>query len=113
MRNLLTVFAFAATMLFGIQNASAQELSQDNTRPEVIAKTETAKLTETLDLTGDQSRTIFRALVAKEVAYRKNNLTTDTNSNSAEKKQIDNQLKDAMKKTLTAEQYAKWLKINN
>ena len=113
MRNLLTVFAFAATMLFGIQTASAQQLSEDSTRPEVIAKTETAKLTETLDLTGDQSRTIFRALVAKEVAYRKNNLTTDTNSNSVEKKQIDNQLKDAMKKTLTAEQYAKWVKMNN
>jgi len=115
MKNLLTVFAFAVTLLLGVQTSSAQQLSQDKSRPEVIAKAETAKLTEALDLTGDQGRTIFRALVAKEVGYQKNVDGKDANSTSvvAEKKKLDDQLKDSMKKTLTAEQYAKWLKMNN
>lgn len=115
MKNILTVFAFAVTMFMGVQTISAQQLSQDNSRPEVIAKTETAKLTETLNLNGDQGRTIFRALVAKEVGYQKNVAGKDLKNASvaAEKKKLDDQLKDAMKKTLTADQYAKWLKMNN
>tara|TARA_B100002051_G_C16522246_1_gene528311 strand:- start:267 stop:614 length:348 start_codon:yes stop_codon:yes gene_type:complete len=115
MKNLLTVFAFAVTMLLGVQTTSAQQLSQDKSRPEVIAKTETAKLTEALDLSGDQSRTIFRALVAKQVGYQKNVDGKDASSATviAEKKKIDAQLKDAMKKTLTDDQYSKWLKMNN
>ncbi|MCB0452519.1 MAG: hypothetical protein KDC94_06405 [Aequorivita sp.] len=107
MKNLLTIFAFAATMFMGIQTSAAQELSQDKSRPEVIAKNETAKLTETLGLNGDQGRAVFRALVAKEVGYQKNA------DNTAEKKKLDDQLKEAMKKTLTADQYAQWLKTNN
>ena len=115
MKNILTVFAFVATMLFGIQTISAQSLSQDKGRPEVIAKAETAKLTETLNLNGDQGRTVFRALVAKEVGYQKNVAGKDLKdaSVSAEKKKLDDQLKESMKKTLTADQYAKWLKTNN
>ncbi|HET8803591.1 MAG TPA: hypothetical protein VFM72_03370 [Aequorivita sp.] len=115
MKNLLTVFAFAATMFMGVHTSSAQQLSQDNSRPEVIAKAETAKLTETLNLNGDQGRTIFRALVAKEVGYQKNVAGKDLKNASvaAEKKKLDDQLKDAMKQTLTADQYAKWLKMNN
>ncbi len=111
MKNLLTVFAFAVTMLIGVQSTSAQQLSQDQNRPEVIAKAETAKLTDALDLNGDQGRTIFRALVAKEVGYRKNNIN-DSSAN-AEKSKIDNQLKSVMKKTLTESQYAKWLEMDN
>lgn len=107
MKNILTVFAFAVTLLLGVQTSSAQQLSQDKSRPEVKAKTETAALTESLGLNGDQGRAVFRALVAKEVGYQK------SADDSASKKKLDDQLKDAMKKTLTAEQYAKWLKLNN
>ncbi len=112
MKNIITVFVFAVTMLFGVQTSSAQELSQDNSRPEVIAKSETAKLTKTLDLSGDQSRAVFRALVAKEVGYQKNVQGKDEKSASvsAEKKKLDDQLNASMKKTLSADQYAKWLK---
>ena len=115
MKKIITVFAFAVTMLLGVQTTSAQSLSQDKSRPEVIAKAETAKLTETLNLNGDQGRTVFRALVAKEVGYQKNVAGKDLKdaSVSAEKKKLDDQLKESMKKTLTADQYAKWLKTNN
>ena len=115
MKQLITVFVFAITMLLGVQTTSAQSLSQDKSRPEVIAKAETAKLTESLGLSGDQGRTVFRALVAKEVGYQKNvdgkNLMDA--SVASEKKKLDDQLKEAMKKTLTADQYNNWVKMNN
>ncbi|MGO3182718.1 MAG: hypothetical protein ACTIJ9_07795 [Aequorivita sp.] len=112
MKKIVTVFVFALTMILGVQTSSAQQLSQDNSRPEVIAKAETAKLTESLDLNGDQSRTIFRALVAKEVGYQKSVQGKDLKNAavSSEKKKLDTQLKEAMKKTLTDDQYAEWLK---
>ncbi len=115
MKNLLTVFAFAVTMLLGVQSASAQQLSQDNDRPEVIAKTETAKITEALNLNGDQSRAVFRAYVAKEVNYQKHVEGKDANDAKvkANKAEFDASLKESMKKTLTAEQYAQWVKMNN
>lgn len=115
MKKIIAVFAFAVTMLLGVQTTSAQQLSQDKSRPEVIAKAETAKLTESLNLNGEQSRTVFRALVAKEVGYQKNVDGKDAKDTSvaAERKRLDDQLKEAMKKTLTGEQYAQWLKMNN
>lgn len=115
MKNLLTVFAFVATFFLGLQTSEAQHLSQDKNRPEVIAKTETAQLTETLGLSGDQSRAVFRALVAKEVGYQKNVEGKDANSAAvvAEKKKLDNQLRESMKKILDDSQYAEWLKAND
>ncbi|WP_310991291.1 hypothetical protein [Aequorivita marina] len=112
MKKIVTVFVFAITMILGVQTSSAQQLAQDNSRPEVIAKTKTAELTKTLDLTGDQSRTIFRALVAKEVGYQKSIKGKDLKSAavSSEKKQLDANLDAAMKKTLNADQYSKWVK---
>ena len=115
MKNILMIFAFAVTMLLGVQTSSAQQLSQDKSRPEVIAKAESENLTKTLGLNGDQSRAVFRAFVAKEVGYQKNVDGKDLKNASivAEKKKLDDQLKNSMKKTLTDEQYAKWLKMNN
>ncbi len=115
MKKIITVFAFAVTMLLGVQTTSAQSLSQDKSRPEVIAKAETAQLTEKLGLNGDQGRAVFRALVAKEVGYQKNVDGKDVKDASvaSEKKKLDEQLKEAMKKTLTADQYNNWVKTNN
>lgn len=112
MKKIVTVFVFAVTMILGVQTSSAQQLSQDNSRPEVVAKAETAEITENLDLNGDQSRAVFRALVAKEVGYQKSVKGKDLKSAavSFEKKKLDDQLKTAMKKTLNNDQYAKWLK---
>lgn len=114
MKNLLTVIAFAASMLFGMQSVSAQSLAQDGNRPEVIAKQETAKITDDLGLSGDQTRAVFRALVAKEVSYQKNINGKDLNSATvkSEKQKTDASLNDSMKKILTADQYSKWLKDN-
>lgn len=114
MKKILTLFAFSLTLLLGVQTSSAQQLSQDKNRPEVIAKTETSQLTEQLGLSGDQSRAVFRALVTKEVGYQK---AEGDNANSAaaaaEKKKLDEVLAGTMKKILTDEQYAQWQKSNN
>jgi F0F1-type ATP synthase delta subunit len=114
MKNLLTVFTFAITMLLGVQTVSSQQLSEDKSRPEVIAKAESAKITEALDLNGDQSRAVFRAYVAKEVNYQKHIDGKDAGDANvkANKEKFDSSLKEIMKKTLTAEQYAQWLKMN-
>ncbi|QAA81773.1 hypothetical protein EI546_08585 [Aequorivita sp. H23M31] len=115
MKNLLTVLAFAGTLFIGMQSVSAQSLSQDQNRPEVIAKQETAKISDELGLNGDQQRATFRALVAKEVSYQKDVNGKDLNSPAvkAEKQKTDAALNEAMKKILTDDQYAKWLKTNN
>ena len=111
MKNLLTVIAFAFVMMFGIQNSMAQELSQNQDKPDVIAKAQVAKLTNDLGLTGNQSRNIFRALVAKEVNYKKHINGNDPKDSKviALRKEYDNNFKAEMKKNLTPEQYNKWL----
>ncbi len=110
MKNLMTVVALAGSLFFGIQSASAQSLSQDQNRPEVIAKQETAEITNDLGLNGDQTRAVFRAMVAKEVSYQKNVSGKDQNNAAvkADKQKADAALKESMKKILTADQYAKW-----
>ncbi len=112
MKNLLTLLAFTATLFFGIQSTSAQSLSQDQNRPEVIAKAEASKMTDELGMDGDQSRAAFRALVTKEVNYQKHVNGKDLSDPAvkAEKEKIDETLKGTMGKILTDEQFAKWLK---
>jgi hypothetical protein len=112
MNNLLTILALAFVMVFGIQNSYTQELKQNQDRPEVIAKTKVAKLTQDLELTGDQSRTIYRALVAKEVNYMKHIKGNDPNDAKiiALKKEYDDNFNASMKKNLTPDQYNTWLK---
>ncbi|MBT0607511.1 hypothetical protein [Aequorivita echinoideorum] len=110
MKNLIKVFAFSAVMFLGAQSISAQSLSQDQSRPEVIAKAETAKLTDELGLSGDQSRSVFRALVSKHVNYQKHIEGKDANDATvvANKKKFDASEEELMKKILDEKQYAKW-----
>ena len=63
MKKLFSLVAFAFIMLLCVQNVSAQNISQNQDRPEVIAKNQLVNLSDQLSLTGDQSRTLFRALV--------------------------------------------------
>ena len=110
MKNVITVIVFALVALFTTNSAVAQSLTQDADRPEVIAKTKTAQLNEMLQLNGDQQRTVFRALVANEVSYKKQINGKDINNASviANKKKVDAALTTSMKNTLTADQFLKW-----
>jgi hypothetical protein len=101
--------------MLGVDSAFAQDLAQDANRPEVIAKTKTADLSETLQLNGDQQRSVFRALVAKEVSYKKNISGKNPSDIQVivDKKKIDDVLMTSMKNTLTAEQFEKWKTLPN
>ncbi len=111
MKKLLSLIAFAFVMMLSVQTISAQSLSEDETRPEVVAKTQVAELTTQLGLSGDQSRTLYRAFVTKEVNYRKLVNGKDINNSqvAADKKKTDDVFMKAMKTTLNEKQYAKWL----
>tara|TARA_R100000541_G_C1876548_1_gene81687 strand:- start:255 stop:602 length:348 start_codon:yes stop_codon:yes gene_type:complete len=111
MKKFITGIALACFVLLGMNTVTAQSLSQDGQRPEVIAKQKVADISADLDLTGEQQRTLFRAYVQKEVNYNKGVTGKDQKSATviAEKKKYDDQLATAVKKVLTAEQYKKWL----
>lgn len=113
MKNLLTVIAFAFVMVLGVNTAEAQKLTQDSERPEVVAKKKTSELSTKLNLNGDQQRSVFRALVANEVNYRKHVAGKDANNAlvKADKKKYDDVLKASMKKTLTDAQFKQWLAL--
>lgn len=110
MKNLIIMFAFSIVMMFGTPHSIAQSLTINNDRPEVIAKTKTANLSEKLQLSGDQQRTVFRALVAKEVNYKKHIDGKDISDIkvSNDKNKFDDALTASMKKTLTAAQFKQW-----
>jgi len=108
MKNLFSLVAFVIIMLLSVQNVSAQNISQNQDRPEVIAKTQLLNLSNQLALTGDQSRTLFRALVTKEVSIRKSKLDENKTTMVIDKKKADELFYVEMKKTLTAQQFTKW-----
>ena len=113
MKNIFKVIALSFVMLAGIGSMNAQSLKQDENKPEVIAKKQTAELSEQLQLNGDQQRAVFRALVSNETNYRKYVAGKDLNNAAvqADKKKFDDVLDAAMKKTLTASQYQKWVSM--
>jgi hypothetical protein len=115
MKNLITIIAFATAMLFGPANTVAQSLSLNSDRPEVIAKTKTASLNQKLELSGEQQRSVFRALVAKEVNYRKKINGKDITDVKviAEQKNFDDAYTASMRETLTAAQFKQWKEMPN
>lgn len=106
MKNLFSIIAFALVMMLSVQNVSAQSVSQNQDRPEVIAKTQLLELTNQLELSGEQNRTLYRALVTQEVSLRKADENKATME--ADKKKANQVFYDQMKKTLTPEQFKKW-----
>lgn len=115
MKKIVTKIAFALFMLIGMQAVSAQSLSQNQDRPEVIAKKTVAELSQTLDLNGDQQRTLFRAYVSRISNYRKEvESKPSTNAGVTEaKRKIDAAFKESVKKALSEEQYKKWLTLQD
>lgn len=110
MKNILTAFAFIATMFVGVQTASAQSLKQDQNRPEVVAKEESNVLSQELGLDGNQTRALFRALVTHKIDLNKaaEGKNVADPAVKAEVKQIDERFEGTMKKILNEEQYKQW-----
>ena len=111
MKNIVSILALV--VLFSLQNLSAQGLTQDQDRPEVVAKAKITKLTNELGLSGEQSRTLYRAFVIHEVDYKKlvENKNNTESIITSEKKKLDAVLDGFVKKTLTKEQYSRWLSL--
>lgn len=111
MKKIVKIVAFSFVMLVGMGSLSAQTLSQDQERPEAVAKMQVSELNDKLGLTGDQQRSLFRAFVSKETSYRKYVQGKDANDATvkAKSQKIAADLDEAMKTTLTKEQYTKWL----
>ncbi|MDG1064196.1 MAG: hypothetical protein P8O93_07090 [Flavobacteriaceae bacterium] len=95
-----------ALMVFGFMTSTsqAQALQQNQDRPEVIAKTQTAELSDALNLSGDQQRAVFRALVTRAAQMRKAGAATNTDSQN--KTQTD--FVATMKGILSESQFRKW-----
>lgn len=101
MKKILSLIILVFALAFNAQDALAQQ------KPEDIAKIKTATLSETLELTGDQQRALWRALVKKESAYAKQVTGQDLNNAAvrAAKNEIDATLEKDVKAFLTPEQF--------
>lgn len=115
MKNLIKVVALSFVLLFGFANLNAQNLTQDQDRPEVVAKKIVSDLSAELDLNGDQQRALFRAYTANETNYRKHITGKDANDPTviANKNKFDEVLNTSVKKILNDDQYKKWLTLKN
>jgi len=115
MKNFIKGIAIAGIVLMGVTAVSAQSLSQDSDRPEVIAKAQVTKISEQLSLNDSQERALFRAYVQKEVKYKKGVSGKDPKADAvkAEMKKYNDELAAAVKKILTPEQYKKWEALKN
>lgn len=113
MKNLLSILAIAAVMMLGMGSMSAQTLSQDENRPEVIAKAKVADMTSKLSLNGDQQRSLFRAYTAYESNMKKHVAGKNIADPAvqANKKKFDDVLNESVKKSLNSDQYKKWVAL--
>ncbi len=94
MKKLITLVLIAFAFIFSVQDVNAQQ------RPEEVAKLKVAELSQTLDLTGDQQRSLWRVMVKKESALAKEGAST---------KEIEATFDKEIKEILTPEQYQKYL----
>jgi len=110
MKNLLTVFAFITALFFGMSDMSSQNLTQDQNRPEVVAKQKVADMSQALDLTGDQQRTLFRHYASHLSNMKKHVDGKNANDPTviANKKKYDAVFMAGVKKTISVEQFKKW-----
>lgn len=93
MKKFITLLLIAFAFTFNIQDANAQQ------RPEEVAKIKVAELSQTLDLSGEQQRSLWRVLVKKESAISKAGGSTQ---------EIEATFNKEIKEVLTPEQYTKY-----
>ena len=109
MKKLFFYFAFALFTFAVTQSATAQQ------KPEVIAKQKVAQLSQELNLSGEQQRSLFRVYVLKESDYAKqvNGKDLSNPEVAKAKKEIDAALDKGVKDVLTQEQYSKYTQIKD
>ena len=112
MKKILSTAALGFLLFLGTTSVQAQGLAVSNDRPEDIAKAKVSMIHDELDLSGDQQRALFRAYVKREVGLKKHVADKDLNSPAVlqQKSKLDLDLEKAVKRELTAEQFAAWKK---
>lgn len=93
MKKIITLLLVVCAFTFTVQDANAQQ------RPEEVAKIKVAELSQTLDLSGEQQRSLWRVLVKKESAISKEGKSTQDIVTTFDKE---------IKEVLTPEQYTKY-----
>lgn len=104
MKNLISLLLVIFALAFSTQDANAQQ------RPEDAAKAQIAALSQTLELSGDDQRALFRVFVKKEAAYSKQVAGKDLSNPTvaAAKKEIDATFEEELKTVLSPEQFKKY-----
>lgn len=103
------------TLVIGLfsQNTQAQTITESGDKPDVAARAELADLDKALDLSDEQERTLFRAIMKREVEYRKSVQGKDMSNPNVSytanklKENFENELKAA----LTEKQFKKWQRM--
>src|SRR5690625_1945177 len=112
MKKLLYIVTLSFSLLLISTVVQAQGLTVSGDRPEDIAKAKVSMIHDQLDLSGDQQRALFRAYVKRELGIKKHVSDKDNGSQTILqlKSKLEQDLEKAVKKELTAEQFATWKK---
>jgi len=110
MKNIFRAITVFLTMVAGLNQMNAQSLERNLNSPNEVAKKQLLELTETLNLTTDQQKYIYRAILAKGSNSRRYLSGNASNglSISENKERIENNFIFTMKRRLTPDQYAIW-----
>lgn len=112
MKKIIYLLVLSFSLLVGSTAVQAQGLAVSEDRPEDIAKAKVSMMHEQLDLSGNQQRALFRAYVKREVDIKKHISNKDTTNPAVQqlKLKINQDLEKAVKRELSAEQFARWKK---
>jgi hypothetical protein len=115
MKRLFSIALIACSFVLGMGSMDAQNLSAQDERPEVIAKSIVADLDANLDLNGDQERALFRAYTAHQSNMKKHVIGKDSSDPAVrqQKEKFDKVLKSSVQKSLSDAQYKKWLSMQD
>jgi len=111
MKRLLSIAVITCGFIIGMGSVSAQDMTAQDQRPEVIAKSIVADLDAKLDLNGDQERALFRAYTAHQSNMKKHVIGKNSSDPAVQqqKAKFDKLLKSSVQKALNSSQYTKWL----
>lgn len=108
MKKIITICLFAIALVFST-TTNAQEKQKS---PEAVAKEQVHKLSQQLNLDGDQQRALWKALLKKQTAI--NEAVKSSGSISAtELKTLNKQIEQTVSKFLNKEQYKLFLVNQN
>jgi len=105
MKRIITLFAFAFTIMIGSNELHAQDILKVN----AIASEKAKELRRQLKFDKNTLEEVYQAFKEYETSYSR--ISSQTDKNQEQKKKIDMILETKMKKILSSENYEKYKKI--